>query len=247
MNKEIKVYLATGYSSYADFLEDYILVDNIKEADLVIFEGGEDINPALYHEPVGRYTYFNNRRDALELHVYEQARELNIPCWGTCRGLQFLTAMAGGRLIQDMTHTGSHELTFYDGFKMRTNTLHHQMAYPYDLKKGEDYYLLAAAYGLSNTFEDGYHRQIEMPIVDGKTEEPEMIYYPKINAIGIQGHPEMMDNKSTMVKVCRAFVSLLLEGSLKENLDLGLGIEEILALASISDKVEEDATSSITE
>src|SRR5882757_1905285 len=206
LNKEIKVYHATGYYSYSDWIPNVRTVDTIEEADVIVFEGGEDINPALYRDAEGKHTYFNKRRDDLEVSVYNKALALGKPLWGTCRGLQLITAMAGGKLIQDMNHDFTHKLTLYDGSKFYTNTLHHQMAYPFNLKRNEDYFLLAASYGLSNTFLDGYNKEMEIPLVNGKTEEPEFIFYPKINALGIQGHPEMMPTDSKMVQICTLFL-----------------------------------------
>lgn len=227
LKKEIKVYHATGYLSYSDWIPGVVLVNNVEDADVVLFEGGEDINPALYGDSVGRHTYFNDRRDDLEVSVYKQALALGKACFGTCRGEQLLTAMAGGKLVQDMNHHRSHELTLYDGTKFYTNTLHHQMAYPYNLKKDEDYFMIAAAYGISDTFEDGSGKQMKMPLVDGKTEEPEFVFYPKINGLGIQGHPEMMGTGTEMVKLCRLFLELQLDGVLTNVLTLGIPTEEL--------------------
>ena len=231
LENKIKVYHATGYYGYSDWIPKVEIVHNIEEADLVLFEGGEDINPALYDEPAGRFTHFYQRRDDIEVRAFNEAKRLGISMWGTCRGAQLSCVLSGGKLIQDMNHHRSHELTMYDGTKFITNTLHHQMAYPYNLVKGEDYYILAAAYGLSNTYEDGWGKQIDMPVKNNKglIEEPEFIYYPKISNLSIQGHPEMMDSDSKMVTICRVFLDLLLKGVLEDVLQLNIGVDELIA------------------
>ena len=65
MRKPIKVYVV-GYDwcNITSFLLfDFEKVDNIKEADIVMFTGGEDINPALYGDVPHPTTHFSNRDD----------------------------------------------------------------------------------------------------------------------------------------------------------------------------------------
>ncbi len=149
MAKDHKVYVIGNSKSYARWIEGS-LVHRMEDADVVVLTGGEDISPELYGEKAGPHTWFSPERDAQELREYHRALELGKAIWGTCRGAQFLCAMAGGKLIQDMSHGGSHKLHFYDGnYQCISNTLHHQMQYPYNLVEKEDYYILASAHGLS--------------------------------------------------------------------------------------------------
>src|SRR6478609_9122442 len=80
----------------------------VESADLVVFLGGEDIDPALYNEPVHRKTDFNSKRDEREVAVFKTCIENDIPMFGICRGMQFIHAMSGGKLYQNVEgHGGS--------------------------------------------------------------------------------------------------------------------------------------------
>lgn len=241
--KDYKVFVVGRSTGYASWIEG-TLTKKIKEADLVLFTGGEDISPAIYKETPGRFTdiYDINQRtglsfrDEFEIEAYEEALALNIPMWGTCRGAQLLCALAGGKLIQDMDHRGGHKLHFYDNkYICGSNSLHHQMQYPYTMDK-EDYSILAYAYGESPYFHDGSNKSIDMPeshlIGDKRViHEPEFVYYPKIKALGIQGHPEMMNYKSEMVIVCHSFLNLLVEEKIDNVLKLNIPVKDIMSRA----------------
>ena len=183
---KVKVYHSAGHHGYSNFIANAEIVPTIKEADVVLFAGGEDIDPSLYNDVCGKYTSFNDKRDAIEVRDFKEALKLGKPMYGTCRGLQLLTAMAGGRLIQDMDHPGGHTVINDDGETMSVNSLHHQMAYPFDMPK-EDYEILASVpEQISTTHTDGQMKEMNPPM------EVEAVYYPKIKAFGVQWHPEMM-------------------------------------------------------
>ena len=166
---------------------NFIESKSVADADLIIFPGGSDINPELYKQPVGRYTHFYKNIDERQLeyfHPYLGKKRF----FGICRGLQLLTAMAGGELVQHSSHPFFHRITTYDGKILGTNSLHHQQAYLGNLVENEDYQLLAWAENLSSMHLNGNDVDYDIP-EDYK--EPEVVYYPKIKAMGIQGHPEM--------------------------------------------------------
>lgn len=197
--KNYKVFVVGYGKSYGSWIEGQP-VDTMEEADVVVLTGGEDISPKIYNEPAGRNTAYGSSktqlstRDSMEVAAYEQAVKLGKVIWGTCRGAQLICALNGGKLIQDMDHGSSHKIHFYDGrYSCVTNTLHHQMVYPYNLKNKEDYFVLANSYGLSTYYLDGNDRPMEMPdrTEGGIIKEPEFVYYPKTKALGIQGHPSL--------------------------------------------------------
>jgi gamma-glutamyl-gamma-aminobutyrate hydrolase PuuD len=73
---------------------------------ILVFDGGEDVTPALYGR-TNTYSDNNLSRDVHELAVYKAARSFNLPIFAFCRGHQFIAAMEGGVLIQDIhTETG---------------------------------------------------------------------------------------------------------------------------------------------
>lgn len=157
--------------------------------DALVIWGGEDISPSLYKSEVSRYTWASSelsRRDWVESSAIQEAIKRDIPIIGVCRGAQLVCAMAGGRLIQHVDNHGtSHYITTFDGKKVVSSSVHHQMMYPFDV----EHELLAWAekprsrgvYIIGDNSSD--------PSMEAK-DEPEIVWFPKIKALGIQGHPE---------------------------------------------------------
>lgn len=103
--------------------------DNVGDADVVVFIGGEDVDPALYNQE-NVASGFTASRDALEVEIYHRAKALGKVCFGICRGAQFLHVMNGGVLWQDVNnHAGrSHTIVDLDeDVRLTVTSLHHQM------------------------------------------------------------------------------------------------------------------------
>lgn len=161
---------------------------NLDDARLVVFTGGADINPALYGEPKHPLTNYQEKRDFFEIQIFRKAREKNIPCFGICRGAQFLCAMAGGKLNQHSpNHHWRHELVTNDGREFITNSSHHQVQLP-----------PASAILAAWTFSP-----------NGK-KEAEAVEYPNINAAGVQFHPEAMNTEDEAFMYTREMIEKLL-------------------------------------
>lgn len=188
VKRTIKIYHANNIQGYSNWITNREIVDNIEEADLVFFEGGADVAPEFYGEPKGSQTYNSPETDRRELAVYKEASKLDKPMFGTCKGLQLLCAMAGGRLVQHQQHPGRHDITTIDGQVIQMNSLHHQAAFPFNLSK-DQYEVLATANNLSPMHLDGTDSEM---FINPEYQEVEAAYFPKINGLGIQGHPEMM-------------------------------------------------------
>ena len=164
------------------------------EADIIVHLGGEDINPRLYNEAdVGKYTKVNEWRDTQDTEKFIYSQDKKILSIGICRGAQFLCAKAGGRIIQDVTgHQGMHHIQTWNGKMLYMSSSHHQMLNPYVLPK-EDYKVIAiSSPKKSSRYLNGKDVSIIFPIGITFDEflEPEIVYFPKINALAIQGHPE---------------------------------------------------------
>jgi len=159
-----------------------ILTARPQEVALVVFTGGDDVTPTLYGENRHFSTCFNLRRDTYETEMFNQAYKHNIPCVGICRGAQFLCVMSGGKLVQDIGGHGGclHDIRTNDGRVLEVNSSHHQMQLP-----SNDSVLLAwSEKRLSNRYMNGDDENLDCE------KEIECVYYPRINAVGIQGHPE---------------------------------------------------------
>lgn len=168
--------------------------DDLKEGDVLVVWGGGDISPSLYNKPVSRYTGAGkelSRRDTIEWTMMQKALGLSLPIIGVCRGAQMLCALAGGHLIQHVdNHGGSHVVIGYNGEEFKTNSIHHQMMYPYDVPHEM---LASIKEPLSKI-----HIEVDGVDVDMK-EEPEFIYFPTVKGFAVQWHPEAMalDSKAT--------------------------------------------------
>lgn len=180
----MKIYLVAGYKNYINWIKDAELTEDIKEADLVLFEGGEDVYPLLYGQESHPTTSYNINRDTRELFIFEIAKALNKPMLGICRGSQFLCTRAGGKLIQHQNNPGhTHTIKTYDNQSFETTSTHHQAQNPFNLPKKE-YKILGWSEGIIKFKEDG-----NGDVINEK--DVEVAYYPKINALCIQPHPEM--------------------------------------------------------
>lgn len=188
--KTIKIYHVQKNAAYSRWIENRELVTDPKDADIIFFEGGEDVDPDLYGQKVGKYTSYNRSRDDYEKDIFEQfPTKLK---FGVCRGLQFLNVMNGGKMIQHVTgHSCTHNIVINrTGEFLPVPCGHHQMVYPFDLPV-TDYIIIGQSLTKrSNTYLDGDDKEIEYVPV-----EPEIIYYPKTHSLGVQFHPEWCNDK----------------------------------------------------
>lgn len=198
-----------------------VRVNFLNEADLVLFTGGEDVDPSMYDAPRHPFTRSNLARDRREIMDYWAAKQLGKKLIGICRGAQFLCVMAGGDLVQHQANPSMvHPITTLDGRELLVTSTHHQAQWPYLLEEGKEYKMLGWSVGMSPFHHDGEQLEIVLGAVDGD-KEAEVVYYPHIKALGIQPHPEMMwperDRNPEIMKSMVWFQSLLdkhMEGKL---------------------------------
>lgn len=182
-----KIYIVSKAKHYANWMNGEV-VDNLDEADIVVFTGGEDVTPSLYNEPKNPLTHCSPLRDSKEASIFNKAYLAGKHIIGICRGSQFTCVMSGGRLIQHQINPSFiHEITTHAGTFPITST-HHQAMYPYDMNP-ENYKVLAWTEGLCGKHENGDRNEIS----DTPFKEVEICYFPKTKVLGIQGHPEMME------------------------------------------------------
>lgn len=200
-----KVFVVGHAKSYAKWINDHELTDNLEEADIVLFTGGEDVDPSLYGCEKHPATYSNINRDLEEKAIFEKVKPHQL-CLGICRGSQFLCVMNGGLLIQNVSkHAGfgTHQLiSSRDEFKrVDITSTHHQMQYPFNLERGIDYTILFYASRRSEFYAGDK--------VDYPPCEPEVVLYHKKNkpkCLAIQGHPEIMRQEAPVIKVLNNLV-----------------------------------------
>lgn len=156
-------------------------------ADLVVFLGGEDINPKLYGEHPIKGTYFNEARDVEDRGVYDLCVREGIPMFGICRGMQLIHALNGSKLYQDvMNHTSSHRIVDVtdeaNPLELTASSMHHQMC----ISDGKQIPVAYAKGCLSQVY-----RSAEKELSSNAVKELEAAYYPDIRAFCVQGHPEV--------------------------------------------------------
>lgn len=77
-----------------------VILDHI---DGLLLSGGCDVLPARYGEAtLPACGEVDEQRDAFEMLITRKAIERGMPVFGICRGVQLLTVLLGGTLIQDI-------------------------------------------------------------------------------------------------------------------------------------------------
>lgn len=165
------------------------LVNDIREADMVQFTGGEDVTPSLYGEAKHQYTGNSFERDVYEAGYFAIAQRMGTPMSGICRGGQFLNVMSGGSMYQHVSAhaTGrNHDLVDVNtGRAISVSSTHHQM-----MIAGPDGILVATA-NLG-----GFKEYVnEHGITERKAQavnefDTESVYYPNTQTLCFQPHPE---------------------------------------------------------
>jgi gamma-glutamyl-gamma-aminobutyrate hydrolase PuuD len=213
----MNIFVVGGANRYTNWMGGSI-VDSLEKADLVVFTGGADVCPRLYRQPISKFTSYDESRDEEEVKIYKEAIDLKKKIIGICRGSQLSCVMAGGKLIQHMSHPWNHVVKMYDGSEMMVNSTHHQMQHPVSIPHDE-YFIIAYAEGLSNVYLDGLNMGVTMPVSSNNSIiEPEIVYYRETQALAIQCHPESMGVTSDAVNTCRA----LLKHHMNNTLDMAL-------------------------
>lgn len=172
-----------------DHKED-VYSGNLGLVDAVVFWGGTDIHPSLYNQKAHRESQAYGlsslpSRDSFEWKMMLWCKLNEVPMIGVCRGAQLMCAFAGGHLIQHVNgHHQDHDILTVDGVFMKATSCHHQMMYPYDV----EHELLAwSAPSRSTTYEGESTSQV---VNMSDKREPEVVYFPTIQGLAIQGHPE---------------------------------------------------------
>jgi hypothetical protein len=98
-----------------------------------------------------------------------------------------LCAFAGGKLVQDVTgHHVSHQITCEDKTAFYVTSSHHQMMYPFGVK----HEMLAWSTTHMSKYYKGLSISEERFLKYKDAKEPEVVYFPEINGMAIQCHPE---------------------------------------------------------
>jgi GMP synthase-like glutamine amidotransferase len=197
MKSNKKVYCSHGHTGEANWIVPlgFELTQNIDDCNIVVFGGGKDVDPGFYGEKPGPKTDAPSNRDKKEKEDFEYIRNLqnkgkDILMVGVCRGAQLGCALSGGKLIQDVSnHHGAHYMSTFDRTKLRVNSIHHQMMFPYNLEKSKYKILGWSTSPLSSTYMNGFNKPFWLP---QNFKEVEIVYFSETNFLAVQWHPEML-------------------------------------------------------
>ncbi|MBR0477982.1 MAG: gamma-glutamyl-gamma-aminobutyrate hydrolase family protein [Solobacterium sp.] len=178
----------------------------IGKIDGLLLSGGSDVDPEIYGEPVkrGKCGPVFPRRDFQEAELLKEAFARRIPILGICRGIQFMNAVFGGTLYQDLpSEMGTvHSVNVYN----RNHPVH-----TVTLKEG----MLRDILGEESFGTNTYHHQAVKDVCpngtvvgtaeDGIVEAMEFSGGHPFT-LAVQWHPEMMYDSPLTAKLFAAFI-----------------------------------------
>ena len=160
---------------------------------LIQFTGGSDVDPSIYGDNKHPKTFSDIDRDINEKGVFGFALSNEIPMAGICRGGQFLSAINGARLYQDVDGhaiNGTHEVI--DKWTRKTysvtSTHHQQIKLNFHL----EHILIAYAEKISS-YKEFYPKSSPDKGIQRVTNDKidvECLFYPKSKSLCFQPHPE---------------------------------------------------------
>lgn len=178
-----KVYFSSKDYGLMKFFEEqeWYNTNNINEAHLIVFPGGQDINTKYYGEENVASGKPSDARDEAEIIDFYTGYNENIPMVGVCRGAQLLNVCNGGSLWQHVDgHLGVHSMVDkYTEKEFLVTSTHHQMMRPgtgAEIVATVPKSLSKVKINAANT------------VYDPKDEDLEVVRYN--NMLCFQGHPE---------------------------------------------------------
>ena len=176
--------------------------------DGILFCGGIDVNPLLYHQtPHLLLGACNMEYDCFQITIMKKVLERNMPMLAICRGIQLLNVVRGGSLYQDVTLQPKEAMRHMQKEEDRSRPSH-----KVQIMEGTVLSKIFRSEVLTNSY---HHQSVkdlgEGLIVSAKAEDDtieaiEMADHPF--QIGVQWHPEcMVQSSPSMRELFREFVN----------------------------------------
>jgi len=177
----------------------------LDRCDGIIFTGGGDISPVyLREQPRHGLGQCLPERDEGELMLAGLAIARDLPVFGICRGIQVLAVAAGGRICQDIA-------------SQHANALQHEQTAPRQYPWHEIQVLESSLQRLvaeKRILVNSFHHQavVDAPpgfMVNALAPDGIIEGIERTGAkfcLGVQWHPESMENDVSSVKLFRAFI-----------------------------------------
>ncbi|MCE9584880.1 MAG: gamma-glutamyl-gamma-aminobutyrate hydrolase family protein [Planctomycetes bacterium] len=182
-------------------------VDAVLEMlDGLILTGGGDIDPARYgQKPHESFAPVAQPKHDADFQLAARALEFEIPILGVCYGMQLLTVLHGGDLVQDVP-------TMVKGALEHWGEPPKDAAHPIRIEKGS---LIHRIQGCDTMLVNSHHHQaagktgtfrVTARSEDGVVEAVEPAEPGKSFLLGVQWHPERMTNDPAGFAPYRALV-----------------------------------------
>lgn len=183
-----------GRGTTIDLFQNFYKMQEVLEpndADIIIWNGGEDIATSIYSEQPVRHNipFKMSNRDIDEIALFNEYKDDTSKfLFGICRGAQLLNCLNGGKLYQDVNgHHMTHDmLDLMTGEVLRVTSTHHQQM----IANNEDGRIIGVS--SCSTYKD--HESGPENFVTSRDlrhgADVEIIWYPKTRSLAIQGHPE---------------------------------------------------------
>lgn len=183
-----------NYEKYVEDIATPITTLNpteVSSCDALILPGGGDITPAFFGEHNNGSQNIDTELDILQFQALEYALKKQIPILGICKGMQVINVAFGGTLVQDMPTSHIHRHVGHDQYHQtfieKDSWLHHLY--------GRESYVNSAHHQCINRLGKGL-RAVQWCPEDNCIEA---IVHTKFSLLGLQWHPERLDNNITPV------------------------------------------------
>jgi phosphoribosylformylglycinamidine (FGAM) synthase-like amidotransferase family enzyme len=168
----------------------YEIINSPKTADIIVYPGGWDVNPALYGQTAIKSTSFMPAIDKRDQNYWENYKNQGKLLIGICRGGQFLNVMNGGMMWQHVNeHTKSHKMIDLLNDKViDVTSTHHQM-----MRAANSGEVIGIAHESNLWMDDHQTVSCQSPI-DRPNIVPqfdtEVVWYKDSRSLCFQPHPE---------------------------------------------------------
>jgi putative glutamine amidotransferase len=187
--------------------------------DALLLAGGVDVHPKEFGEEVMPYCgEIDTARDETELRVTRWALADGRPIFGICRGIQMLNVAAGGSLYQDIPS----QIKTEQNHSYRQGDPYNLRAHPIELDPDSR---VARWLGTPKLQVNSLHHQAVKQVAPGLRvtgRAPDGVVEAIESEddqfrVGVQFHPELLDDDARMLNLFKAFVESAREYRAKRN------------------------------